>query len=114
VNVAPDRLIWFDSAAQTQDAKFGASTQAWTPFVKVYAERMDVAPSRQESVRQGLANSQQQRRYRFRWRDDVDSSMRVREGDDALQIIGGPSEIGPRHSWMEIVCVKLATTGGGA
>jgi head-tail adaptor len=48
-----------------------------------------------------LEQQENQVRYRFRWRDGIDSSMRIREGARTFQIVGGPAELG-RKEWLEV------------
>lgn len=95
--------------------------QAGSPAVaeRWWAEVQDVLPSRSESVRQGLAQARNQVRLRMRWRDDLDSTMRVTVhggagGDVVYQIVGGPAEIGGRKGGLEMVLERYTTTGGAS
>lgn len=111
MHVKLDRRISIDQLVAAKDATFRASTPTWALLATVWAERQDALPSRSESVQQGLAQARNQVRYRIRYRADVDSTMRIRDGDEVLQIVGGPAEIG-RREYLELVAEKYSTTGG--
>jgi len=101
-----DRRINIQSKTTGQDATYGTETVSWSTLATVWAKVSDLVPSKSESVRQGLTMGRNQTRIRFRYRSDVDSSMRITFPDDAgrvLQIVGGPAEIG-RRQYTEIVC----------
>jgi SPP1 family predicted phage head-tail adaptor len=111
LNVKLDRRISIDRRVGTQDATFGAATPSWVLLATVWAEVKATAPSRSEAVRMGLETARNQSRVRIRWRDDVDSTMRVRFGSRILQIVGGPAELG-RREFLEMVCEENSTNGG--
>lgn len=111
MKVQLDRLIYIDKLVATQDATYGSATQSWKLHVTAWAERRDGLPSRSEVIRQGLEQGRLQTRFRMRWHSDVDASMRIRDGDETFQIVGGPSEIG-RREYLEIMAEKHSTTGG--
>lgn len=106
--VASD-LTWriaIEKKTVTQNADYGTEVIAWSLLAVVWANVQDVLPSRSEAVKQGLAMSANQTRIRFRYRSDVDSSMRIvvrGATDRILQIVGGPAEIG-RHEFTECLC----------
>jgi SPP1 family predicted phage head-tail adaptor len=110
--VALDRQVWFDRPAGTLDDA-GAATDDFVPHAEVWAEIRDLQPSRSESLRQGLVQGQQQSRVRIRWRDDIDASMRIRDGARTLQIVGGPAELG-RRQYLELLCEAYTTSGAAA
>lgn len=107
-----DRLVWFDRPAGTQSDS-GEALPDFTPLVQVWAEVVDMQPSRSESMRQGLVQGQSQTRVRIRWRSDIDSTMRIRDGVRTLQIVGGPAEI-PRRQYLEVLCETYTTDGAAA
>lgn len=112
MNVGPlDQRVTFESKSATQNADYGTEIITWTAFAVVYANVQDTPPSRSESVRQGLAVARNQTRIRYRYRADIDSSMRVvirGASDRVLQIIAGPAEIG-QHEYSEIVCESYSS-----
>jgi head-tail adaptor len=108
-----------------RDPNFNTPSGDWEPLAylpgspqvpeRFWAERQDVMPSRSEAVTQGLQVARNQTRIRLRWRDDIDSSMRITvhgETDTLFQIIGGPAEIGGRKAYMELMCERYSTAGG--
>ncbi len=111
----------------TQDANDGTDIIAWVPLVAIagspviaerwWAEVQDTMPSRSEAVKNGLAMARGQTRIRLRYRNDIDSSMRItvhRDSDVVYQIIGGPAQIGGRKSRIEILCEYYTTEAQGA
>lgn len=107
------------------DASYGTERVVWVPLVaqpgspivgeRFWAEVVDTLPSRAEAATQGLTVGVRQTRIRMRYRDDVDSSMRVRlhgDGDDVVyQIVGGPSNVvkDGRKTLIEIVCERYSS-----
>jgi len=116
-----DRQISIERKQVTQDPIFGTEIVSWVPLVaqagsptiaeRFWAEVQDVMPSRAEVVQQGLTIARNQTRIRLRWRDDIDSSMRVTvhgDTDTVYSIVGGPAEIDGRKGLIEIVCEKFS------
>jgi SPP1 family predicted phage head-tail adaptor len=116
-----NRQISIERKSVTQDATYGSDIVTWVPLSPIgsppvverfWAEVQDALPSRSEAVTQGLAVARNQTRIRFRWRDDVDSSMRVTvhgDTDTVYQIVGGPAEIDGRKGMLEIVCERISS-----
>ena len=95
----------------SQDADYGTPVITWTLLAVVWMEVQDVPPSRSESVRQGLEVARNQTRIRYRYRTDVDSSMRIVISGPVvrtLQIVAGPMELG-RHEYSEVVAEAIST-----
>lgn len=111
MQVQLDRQILIEKPTAAQDATYGSAVTAWEYHAKPWAERKDILPSRSEQLRQGIVQNRLQTRFRIRWRDDIDASMRITDGRDVFQIVGGPAEIG-RREWLELLCEKPTTTGG--
>jgi len=99
----------------SQDATYGTQTETWVPLCECWANRLDVMPSRDESLLGGaLEVSSTKIRFRFRWRDAVESGMRVillGGIERTMEIIGGPSEISGRKAFMEILCEDVTSDG---
>lgn len=115
------------------DATYGTENTVWVPLVRrrddssrgvtFWANFQDALPSRSESVIQGAETARNQTRIRMRWRDDIDSSMRIVQQAtlDVYQIIGGPAMLG-RRQFLEVQCERvgfltirrLLVEGGGA
>lgn len=115
-----DRQILIERKSVTQDPTFGTELVTWVPLSTVggqpewyWAQVQDALPSRAESVTQGLAVARNQVRVRMRYRDDVDSSMRVTERGDGsnrvLQIVGGPAPIEGRKQFLEMMCERISS-----
>lgn len=117
-----DRQITIEKKETTLDATYGTEVISWVPLVaeagspvvavRFWAEIQDVLPSRSEGVQQGLIVGRNQTRLRMRWRNDVDSSMRVTvhgETDVLYQIVAGPAEIGGRKAFMEMVLERYTS-----
>lgn len=113
-----DRTISLEQKVVEQESVYGTQTVAWARLCTCRAEVQDLIPSRNESVRQGMEQSRDLTRVRFRYRSDVDSTMRVilhGGGQDVVyQIVGGPAEIGGRRRMTELLCERYSTSGGAA
>lgn len=115
-----DRLVTIEYKSTTQHATYGTDVVTWEPLSEIgsplvtekfWAEVVDVQPGRQESAIEGLAISRNLTRIRMRYRNDIDSSMRVivhGDSDVTMQIVGGPSEIG-RKQWIEMLCERISS-----
>lgn len=110
--------ITVEKKETTKDATYGTDVVAWVPLVagspveRFPALVRDVLPSRAEAVRQGLETARNQTVIRIRWREDIDSSMRVilhRETDVTLQIVAGPAEVEGRKQKIEMVCERISS-----
>lgn len=114
--------ITVEQKETTKDATYGTDVVTWVPLVAlegspVIGERFpakarDMLPSRSESVRQGLETARNPTTIRIRWRDDIDSSMRVivhRESDVTMQIVSGPAEVIGRKREIEMVCERISS-----
>lgn len=115
-----DRYILVEKKSTTQDPDFGTEIVTWVPLAGTVqnpewfrAEVLDLMPSRAEGVTLGLTVAKNQTRIRMRYRDDINSSMRVTLlGDSAsmvMQIVGGPSAIEGRKQFLEIVCERFSS-----
>ncbi len=117
-----DREITVEKKLITQDATFGTELVTWVPLAllsgspqvaeKFAAQVQDTLPSRSESVTQGLSVARNQTRIRMRYRNDIDSSMRITvhgEPDLVYQIVGGPANIEGRKNFIEMVCERFSS-----
>lgn len=117
-----DTQITIERKTVTQDSVYGTDLIAWVPLFltdddppvpgRIWAEVEDALPSRAESVALGLPVAKNQTRIRFRFRDDIDESMRVivhRDTDVTMQIVGGPAMVGGRKELTEIVCERYSS-----
>lgn len=119
-----DTPITIERKQVTQDAVYGNEVIAWVPLVaqvgsptvgvRFMAQVQDALPSRSEAVTQGLNVARNQSRLRMRYRNDIDSTMRVivhYETDVIYQIVGGPARIGGRLAMLEMVIERYSTNG---
>ncbi len=116
------RQVTIERKVTGTDPTYGTPTVTWVPLValpgspvvaeRFAAELQDVLPSRSEALAQGLEVARNQTRLRMRWRDDIDSSMRVTvhgDSDTVYQIIGGPAEFGRRKEMIELVLERYSS-----
>lgn len=106
-----DRRITIERRVTTKDATYSSPVTTWTEVARVWAEVRDVLPSRAESVQTDAVQASRQSRIRIRYREGIDSTMRVRYGQRILQIIGGPAEIGRKH-FLEFMAEEFSSAGG--
>ncbi len=108
------RFISIDYPVSEEDAAYGERVVRWDRLATCDVEWQPILPSRSEAVRSGLEQARNQVRVRMRWRDDIDSTMRIvlHGGEDAVyQIVGGPAEIGGRMRRLEMVVERYSTSG---
>lgn len=106
-----DSRVRFESKSITQDPTYGTDVVTWVPLATVWAEVMDVLPSRQqaEQTRQQLQVATQRSRIRMRYRTDIDSTMRCVIGGLMHHIVSGPAEVGGRHQLIECIIERYST-----
>jgi len=86
------------------DSLMGAGSEVWDPIgPAVWAEILDVRPSRDERLASGINLTTRQAIVTMRYRADITPDMRIKSGDRVMQIVGGPAEIGNRQ-WLELRC----------
>lgn len=109
-----DRSVSIEFPIFEESAAYGRQLVRWDRLVTCRAQVVEMMPSRSEAVRQGLATARNQTRVRMRYRNDIDSTMRiiVHGGDQDIvyQIVGGPAMLG-RQDALEMVCERYSTTG---
>lgn len=107
-----DRRCSIEYKSVETDAQYGTEIVTWVRLAQVWAQVQDMLPSRSESVRQGLEVARNQVRVRMRYRNDIDSTMRIVAhggGADAVYaIVAGPAVIG-RREWVEFVCERFTS-----
>jgi len=90
-----------------------AGKETWEPVATVWAEVMDMLPSRGERLSDGMTMTNRPARVRLRYRGDITSDMRIIYGTRTMQIIAGPAELGRREG-LELIAEGYSTAGGGA
>lgn len=110
---AYDTPIFIDRPIKTQDPDFGTDIVTWQSISgthTIWAFAADQRPSRSEAVEQGLAVATALTTIRIPYRNDVDSSMRVRMRGNVYNIVGGPAQIG-RGRELEMVVEHHSSQG---
>jgi len=105
-----DTRIRIEESVTTPDPIYGSDIVTWSHKCTVWAEVLDVLPTRQlsEQVRQAVQVSTVRTRVRCRYRKDVNASMRVVVGAVVHKIVSGPAEIG-RHEFMEMLLERTSS-----
>ncbi len=107
----------------TQDTTFGTDVVTWVPLSllpgspevaeRFMAEAVDAPAGQAEAELAGnITLARRFTRIRMRWRDDIDSSMRIilhADADRTMQIVGGPSEYGGRKVGIELLCEEISS-----
>lgn len=118
-----NREVTIQRKSVTQDPDFGTEVVTWVPLSVLpgspeVAERFaadvkDLSPVRSEGVVRGdLAIARNLTSVRIRWRNDVDSTMRVilhGDTDRTMHIVGGPAEFGGRKVGLEMMCETVSS-----
>lgn len=122
LNPRLNRRITIEQKVTTTHATYRTEVVSWealsylpgSPQVaeKFWAEVQDALPSRSESVQQGAGIARKQVRIRMRWRDDIETTMRVTvhgDSDQVYQIISEPAEIIGRKRFVEFVAERYSS-----
>jgi len=116
-----NRTVVFQRRETTQDPIYGTTIEGdWIDVATVFASVQDVLPSRAEQVADGVNIARRPARVRILFRDDLNSSMRLRvlgrspdEADRVMRILAGPAEVersGFRRE-VEFMAEELSTEG---
>lgn len=115
-----DRRITFQRPAVARDPDSNTpigGDDGWAPVATVWAQVLDNLPSRGEASGDGINVERRPARVRIRWRDDVDSAMRMilwkgdegGEADRVMQIVAGPADIFGRHNFSELMAEEYSS-----
>ena len=105
-----NRQVVILQRSEQKDPKFNTTKIVWLPLATVWANVLDMLPSRAERIADGIDVAQRPCRIRMRYRTDIDSTMHLRLDGRELRIVAGPSQLGRREG-IELVAEEL-TTGG--
>ena len=101
-----DRQVTIQQRSVTRDATFGAEVVTWSDLATVWAKvaesSMATAANRGQPERVD-AYGRPTKVY-IRWRDDVDTTLRLSYGGQLLKI-DGTAELG-RRQWLEMACAE--------
>lgn len=83
----------------------GGFTTTWHDAASVWAKK---TTHRSDEAVQAMATTGIAiHNYRIRWRRDVKSSWRIKEGNKYLNIIGPPAEV-ERRKWLDLTAKETA------
>lgn len=110
-----DRRVTILARVETTDPDYGTKTVTWSSneadgAVTVWAQVLDVLPSRADRLAREIAITSQPKQVRMRWRDDVGQDDRVEIDGVQMRVVAGPAMIG-RRDGLEIMVVALSTEG---
>jgi head-tail adaptor len=105
-----DRLIRFERPAAGDDGFMSAGQRGWERVATVWAQVVDVLPSRGERAAEGVTIASRPARIRIRFRPDITADMRIIFGSRTMQIVAGPVELG-RRSGLELMAQDYSTAG---
>lgn len=95
-----DDRVTIERQTQVSTPDYGMQPGPWVVVAaRIPAQVLDDLPSKDESVRDGLAVAKRPARLRIRYMRGLTSDMRVTlhgEDDRVFQIVGGPAELGRR------------------
>jgi len=103
MNVDLNRRCRVEYPVKTQDAVYGSDVTTWTLLAVIWCNIQDELPSKSESNQNGVVINTKRSRFRARYRNDIDSSMRIICDGVTYQIVSDAAEIGKkRHIEMMI------------
>lgn len=91
-----DKLVRLERPV-ADDSLDGAGSGTWALVDEVWAEIVDMLPSRGERLATGINLATRPARVRMRYRDDISNGMRLVLGARIMQIITVPAELGRRE-----------------
>jgi len=100
-----DTRITFQAPTKVPDG-MGGSTTTWLDVATVWAKK--TTHRSDEAVQAMATTGRATHNFRIRYRDDVKSSWKVKEGTKLMAIIGPPIEV-ERKTWLDITCSEAAT-----
>ena len=103
-----DERVTISSRTATKDPQFGTTTYEWSDLATVYADVYEVMGG--EDWAQGLDTAKRPISVQIRYRDDLDSTMRLTWRGQPYRIVRGPAELGRREG-IRIVAERQSTEG---
>lgn len=105
-----DRRVTILVRTDSVDPAYGTRTPTWATLATVWAQVLEVAPSRADRLADGVSIMQRPATVRIRWRADVTQTNRISIDGVPMRIVGGPAMIG-RRVGLEIMVEALSTEG---
>ena len=93
---------------QPQSAKDSRRTTSWVPKARVYAAKSDV--SGREFFQAHAVNAEDIVTFTIRWRDDIDTTWRLKHGAQEYNILE-VNHLGYMRDYIRLKCRRV--TGGG-
>ena len=107
----PITLVRIEYPVVGTDTVYQTPIVTWTTLGEAWAERVDKLPASDESQLNTIALAGVRTRFRFRYRTDIDASMRIvilHPTETVWAIIGGPAMLGNKKQ-IEILCERKST-----
>jgi SPP1 family predicted phage head-tail adaptor len=105
-----NRRVTILQRVQVTEERYGTKTGSWVALVKLWAEVLDVLPSRASGITEEIEINARPARLRMRWRDDVTQDNRIEIDGVQMRIVSGPAMIGLKVG-MEFMVEQLSTEG---
>lgn len=105
---SPDELnirITFQAQTKVSDG-MGSFTTVWTDMATVWAKK--TTHRSDEAVQAMATTGTAVHNFRIRYRTDIKSSWRVKEGNKYMAIIGPPIEV-ERKTWLDVTVKEAAS-----
>lgn len=105
-----DQRITFEERTTDQEDIYGTNEGGWVDYATVWAQVQDLLPSRNEGIESNIEISRRPCRIRIRYRNDINSAMRIDLDGRKLRILSAPAELGRREG-IELLAEELTTEG---
>lgn len=98
-----DKEVRIERFTVTRDPYYNSEVRAWLPLDTVWAQVLDVLPSKSETQQNAVEITERPARVRMRFRADITPDMRIvllgvgGVPDRICEIVAGPAEIGRRE-----------------
>lgn len=106
-----NNYVRVDRPVAGQEGEFGTPTITWVLQSMSWLNKSDMLPSRSEAIKNGLAMSASQTRFRGRYRTDIDASMRIvmqTTPPIVYQIISAPAMLGNKDG-IEFMAERVSS-----
>lgn len=108
MNINLDRRCRVEYPVKTQDSTYGSDVTTWTLLAVIWCNIQDELPSKTESNQNGVVINAKRSRFRARYRDDIDSSMRIICDGVTYHIVSDAAEIGKKQH-IEMIIEKFSS-----
>lgn len=109
-----DRLVRLERPV-SDDSLDGAGSGGWALVDEIWAEIVDMLPSKSdgERIANGIDFAERPARVRVRFRTDITNAMRLVLDGRIMQIVSMPAELGRREG-LELMVKDFSTAGNPA